>query len=268
MKGYFICFACLMFALPAINSIVAQEIESFRITVIYDNYVAEEGLKADWGFSCLIEGLDKTILFDTGTQEELFWHNMNHLNVDPDAVDIVFISHNHYDHTGGLLSFLEKNAGVDVYLPASTPEDYVKKVTDLGAKVYRENDPCELINGVYLTGEMGTGIKEQSMVFDTKKGLIVLTGCAHPGIVDIVAKAREIRKKDVYAVMGGFHLMNNTKPQIEAKIESFREMGVVQVGATHCTGEQQIEWFKEAFGKDYFGLGSGKMLHVTADGIK
>lgn len=234
-----------------------------EVTILYDNYVHVPGTRSDWGFSCLIEGTEKTILFDTGTEPDILWHNINKLNIDIDKVDVIVITHEHGDHFGGLFSFLEKKPGLPVYIPVSFTAPFIKRVEKSGGKVIKVNEPLELCRNVYLTGEMGTAIVEQSLVFDTQKGAIVLTGCAHPGIVRIVDKAKKILNKDVSFVFGGFHLMEHTQAQIKEIIQSFAAAGVVKCGATHCTGDQQIEWFKKAYKDNYVPIGVGNIIKIN-----
>ena len=94
--------ALLIFGGPAVA------VEEYQVTVLYDNTVYAPNTKADWGFACLIEGAEKTILFDTGTQPDIFWHNIEVLSIDVDAIDLVVITHEHGDHTGGLWTLLKK----------------------------------------------------------------------------------------------------------------------------------------------------------------
>ncbi len=248
-----ICMGCLS----------AQDADNYMVTILYDNTVSQEGLKSDWGFACTIEGAEKTILFDTGTKPEILYYNIEQLNIDINGIGQVILSHNHGDHSGGLLSFLEDNNDVTVYLPYTTPETFEEKVKKAGAEVRRENDPVEICENIYLTGEMGSRIKEQSFIFDTEAGLVVLTGCAHPGIVDIVKKAKEILNKDVYFVFGGFHLMQHSEEQVNSIISDFKDLGVKKVGATHCTGDKQIEMFRKAFGDNFVELGVGRIIEIA-----
>ena len=135
-----------------------------RITIIYDNEVREEGLQADWGFSCLIEAKEvPQILFDTGTSGSILLHNMKILGIDPSAIGIIVISHGHGDHTGGLSSILEVNKDAEIYLPASVGG------TLSGRKVTKVKQPIQICENVFSTGELkGT---EQSLALKTDKGI-------------------------------------------------------------------------------------------------
>jgi len=230
------------------------------MTVLYDNYVYSEGTKNAWGFSCFIEGTEKNILFDTGGEGKILMHNIDKLNINPESVETIVISHNHWDHTGGLFIFLEKKNGIPVYLPHSFPGKFVDKVKDAGASVILINEPAEICKDVYSTGEMEGPVNEQSLIVKTNKGLVVVTGCSHPGIVNIIKKAQEIMGEEIYLVFGGFHLKGDSKKVVKEIISQFRELGVKKCGATHCTGDKQIKLFKEAYGNDYIEMGTGRVL--------
>lgn len=167
-----------------------------RITIVYDNDVYKEGLEADWGFSCLV-GMENTpkILFDTGANGSMLLRNMKKLDIDPSSVDEVFISHSHWDHIGGLPDFLKVNKDVKVYVPASYP-------APSGAKeVVSVKEPLQIHENIFSTGEL-RGI-EQSLVVKTEKGLVVIAGCSHPGVGNILKAASQFGK--AYALIGGLH---------------------------------------------------------------
>jgi len=187
---------------------------------------------------------------------------MEKLGIKPEDTQVVFFSHIHGDHTGGLWNLLEKNSNVSVYVPASFPEDFKKKVRRTGAQLYSIDKETEILNDIYSTGEMGTSIFEQSLVINSKKGLIVITGCAHPGIVNIVKKAKETISRNVYFVMGGFHLLSYSTRDIKEIILDFKELGVQKVGPTHCSGSKAKKLFQEAFGDNFIQMGAGKVIEV------
>ena len=262
MKYVIILFIGVILIFSGVEKSSAHEADKIRITILYDNYLSSEGTKTDWGFSCIIEGTEKTILFDTGTKSDILFHNMNLLKKEPKAVELIVISPDHGDHTGGLYSFLDKNNRVSVYFPTSFFGKYTKKVNEKGAKALQVIKPVEVCKDVFLTGEMGIRIKEQSMILDTSKGLVVLTGCAHPGIVSIVKRAKEILDKKIYLVLGGFHLLQESEAEVKDIINAFRKLGVLKVGATHCTGDRAIELFKEAYSQNFVRLGTGKVIEI------
>jgi 7,8-dihydropterin-6-yl-methyl-4-(beta-D-ribofuranosyl)aminobenzene 5'-phosphate synthase len=244
----------------------AAKADSVKITVLYDNYVYSPGTKADWGFSCLIEGLEKTILFDTGGNGEILLSNVDSLHIDLHRVEQLVLSHNHGDHTGGLKAVLAINPLVKVFIPLSFPEDFGK--TYHIQTLNRVDRPCEICRDVFLTGEMGTQIKEQSLIIDTKKGLVIIAGCAHQGIVAILRKALSIVDRDIYLVMGGFHLLRSSDTDVHAIIREFKTLGVQNCGGTHCTGDEQIQMFRSAYGENYISMGTGRILTITDTGLK
>jgi len=231
-----------------------------RLTVLYDNTIAVDGVESDWGFSCLVEGLEKTILFDAGTKPEIFARNVHALKVDLKKVDLVVISHEHGDHTGGLPILFKVNAKLPVYHPVSFSQGFRDAVSKAGADTVPVTGPASICRDVYLTGEMGDAVKEQSLILRTAEGLVVITGCAHPGIVQILEKTKEILNEDIYLVFGGFHLQQQSAEAMVEIIKRFRELGVKKCGATHCTGERQIEQFKQAYGEDFVSIGVGNVL--------
>ena len=240
-----------------------EEKENFKMTILYDNYVFTEGTKSDWGFACLIEGTENIMLFDTGTKSDVLWYNIQKLNTDLSKVEQIVISHNHGDHTGGLKSVLEKKSDVTVYLPFRFPGGFVDGVEGKGAKVKIADKPQEICKNVHLTGKMGTEIIEHSLILDTPKGLVIVAGCSHQGIVNILKKAKEILDKEIYLVFGGFHLMRHSDEQVKEIIQEFKNLGVKKCGATHCTGDRAIALFKEAFGENYVPMGVGKVIEIA-----
>jgi 7,8-dihydropterin-6-yl-methyl-4-(beta-D-ribofuranosyl)aminobenzene 5'-phosphate synthase len=236
--------------------------QDVNITVVCDNNPYKEGLASGWGFSCLVTGHEKTILFDTGPGGSLLG-NMEKLAIEAKSVDTVVLSHIHPDHTGGLESFLEKNPEVAVYLPGSFPTKFKDEVQKNGAKVVDVGHPMEICENVWSTGQNGKWIKEQSLVIKTDKGLVVIIGCSHPGIVNIVNAAKDLVQDDILLVMGGFHLEWAGKGKIEKVISVFKRLGVQNVGLCHGSGGKARSLFEEYFGRNYIKLGAGKVITMA-----
>jgi 7,8-dihydropterin-6-yl-methyl-4-(beta-D-ribofuranosyl)aminobenzene 5'-phosphate synthase len=245
-------------SLPEFNTEAETEL---KITIVYDNNKYDPSLETKWGFSCLVEGLERTILFDTGGDSATLLGNIGKLKIDSAWVDVIILSHIHGDHVGGLNGFLEENNDVTVYLPESFPSSFKDEARAFGAEVLEVSEAEELFSGVYTTGELGNGIKEQSLIITTSRGLVVITGCAHPGVVNIVRKAKEMLvEKPVYLVMGGFHMTGAASSQIESVLEGFRQLGVKKVAPCHCSGDETRKLFREDYGEDYINIGAGKII--------
>jgi len=167
-----------------------------KVTIVYDNEVKRRNLKGGWGFSSLIEtAKGPSILFDTGADSITLLHNMEELGIDAKSIGIIAISHAHGDHTGGLRVILEVNKEAEIYVPASF------RGTIPGRKVTTVTEPIEVSEQVFSTGEL-KGI-EQSLAIKTEKGILVMVGCSHPGVGEIIDAASNFGK--VYGVIGGFH---------------------------------------------------------------
>jgi 7,8-dihydropterin-6-yl-methyl-4-(beta-D-ribofuranosyl)aminobenzene 5'-phosphate synthase len=236
--------------------------DAVMITVVYDNVAYEPRLATAWGFACLVETREKTILFDTGGDGAILLKNLGMLGVDPKSIDVVVLSHVHGDHTGGLESLLRTGARPTVYLPRSFPSDFKSRVR-AQADVVEVGGATKIAEGVYTTGEMGSGIIEQALVVQTSRGLVVVTGCAHPGISEMVVRAAEIGGDGVYLVLGGFHLGGASQARVEEIITEFRRLGVEKVAPSHCTGDNATRLFREAYGQDFIASGAGQVIEIA-----
>ncbi len=142
----------------------------------------------------------------------------------------------------------------------SFPEEVKKTVTNAGAKAMDISVPQEICTGVYTTGAMGRAIEEQALIITTDKGAVVITGCSHPGIVEIVRKARELTGLQILRAVGGFHLLRHSEEQIGGIIEDLKKLDVRYVGHCHCTGAKQIEMFRKAYGERFLDIGVGRKI--------
>jgi 7,8-dihydropterin-6-yl-methyl-4-(beta-D-ribofuranosyl)aminobenzene 5'-phosphate synthase len=232
-----------------------------RLTILYDNNSYDYRLKSSWGFSCLIELEEKTILFDAGGDGEVLLYNMRVLNKDPKTIEMIVLSHIHGDHTGGLWSLLREKPTLKVYIPQSFPQEFEQRVKTYGAEVVRVNASLEIDRGIYSTGEMDHGIKEQSLIIHTSKGMILITGCAHPGILQIIKTAKAIAKKDIYMVIGGWHLSSAGEREIKGLIGEFLRIGIQKVAPCHCTGDRATAMFKREYGEHFTKAGVGRVIN-------
>jgi 7,8-dihydropterin-6-yl-methyl-4-(beta-D-ribofuranosyl)aminobenzene 5'-phosphate synthase len=229
-----------------------------RIIIIYDNRTLDPNLTSGWGFSCLV-GDD--LLFDTGGDGRTLLSNMTKMGIDPAGIRTVVLSHAHGDHTGGLGALLGTGVRPTVYVPRSFPARFKADVRSLTTLV-EVHGPVEIRPSIHTTGEVGRGLVEQALAVETGDGLVVVTGCAHPGVVKMVRRAKESAGDEVYLVMGGFHLGGTSQRQVKAVIADFRQLGVQRVAPCHCTGDRSIRVFAEEYGADFIETGVGMVLDI------
>lgn len=208
-----------------------------RITILYDNTSISPKLISDWGFSCLIETEDRNILFDTGGNGKILLENMSLLEIDPKRIDDIFISHQHFDHIGGLSAIMNENSKAVVHIPRSL------KGIKYPNKVISYDNYQVLYENIYSTGELNGD--EQSLVIKTDRGSVVIIGCCHPGLKNILSSLKE---KNIYAVIGGLH----------GSTEFDQLKNVTKVCPTHCT--KHIEEIKKLYPDKYISGGAGAII--------
>jgi 7,8-dihydropterin-6-yl-methyl-4-(beta-D-ribofuranosyl)aminobenzene 5'-phosphate synthase len=212
-----------------------------KITVVYDNEVRKVGLREGLGFSALIEGAGVApLLFDTGADGPTLLHNMKELNIIPQDISIIVISHAHGDHTGGLSTILRINEIAELYLPSSFRRAFPER------KVIVVKGPVQICGNTFSTGEL-EGV-EQSLALKTDKGILVLTGCAHPGVEMILATAAKFGK--LYGIVGGLH--------------GFRDFSVLNglsvICPCHCTVRKQE--IRDLFKDETLQCGAGAVIEL------
>jgi len=232
------------------------------ISILYDNLSFEAGLESAWGFSCLIQGLEKTILFDTGGNGRILVSNMKNLGINPADIDLVLLSHEHNDHTGGLELFLTENPRATVLLPESFSLQIKQMIKTQNGDYLKISQAEEICKDAYTTGELGDSIKEQGLVIKTQKGLLVITGCAHPGIIYMLDRIRQNFRESFYLVLGGFHLFNLSEEEVEKIIGQFKEKRVFKSAPAHCSGDKARGLFEKGYGSDFVKLSVGTRVIV------
>jgi len=237
------------------------------IDIVFDNHPNDPNCRTGWGFGCLIRGFEKTVLFDTGGNGGVLLVNMKALRIEPKDVEVVVLSHIHKDHAGGLGALLERNSDLTVFMPQSFPDGIKDKVRSAGARAVEVQDPLRVCPGIHSLGEMGTQVKEQSLCLATQDGLVVVTGCAHPGIVEVVQEAREAAQEPVRFLVGGQHLGGVSEQRLLSLIDALREIGVERIAPCHCSRYKARSLMRQTFGHGFVSAGVGTRIAVN-DGLK
>jgi 7,8-dihydropterin-6-yl-methyl-4-(beta-D-ribofuranosyl)aminobenzene 5'-phosphate synthase len=281
-----------------------------QITVLYDAFGRDPSLQKDWGYSAFVEAGGKRILFDTGNNAQVLARNAAAKKVDLSRLDFVVMSHRHGDHMGGMSHLLSVNPTVKIYAPkegfgvygADLPSAFYRKDESLPAEQrYYDGKPPDLMRfgsawpqanivlidkatevapGIHLislvSDKPGTlELRELSLAIETPDGMVVVVGCSHTGIDNIVKAAVAIRPK-VQFVAGGFHLVVAKDPDIDATVATLRDTHKVgYVAPGHCTGEPTFSALKRAFGDRYLYAGLGSTFElgdtpraITANGME
>ncbi len=240
---------------------VAAELE---IRVIYDNTSARSDMTEDWGYAAVVTFRGRRVLFDSGTKPPLFMENLKKAGVDPASIESAVISHDHADHRGGIHLLHPRNPSMTVfYLDKFIPAAFTEAEA-VHMKPVRVTGPREIAPGVFTTGIVEGEPPEQSLVIETSKGIVMLTGCSHPGIVKMVEAAERQRGGNgIRLLVGGFHLFRMDAARIAPIVSKLQALRVSSVMPAHCSGDLAKQMFQKAFGKDYDTAGAGKV--VTLD---
>ena len=232
-----------------------------KLTVLFDNTAVDSKLKSGWGFAALVDYKGHRLLFDTGADGPTLLDNMRQLNVDPKSIEAIVFSHEHDDHTSGLQALLDTGSQPTVYARAAFSTAF-KEMVRARTKLVEVSDALEIVPGAHLT-RPGGSIVEQALALETQNGTVVVTGCAHPGVVDMVRQAQEVVPGKVALLAGGFHLLEIAdKDQLKSIAAELRQLGVERILPTHCTGDGAIDQFRTDFGQNYLEGGVGRIIDV------
>ena len=292
-------FGAVFSAIPAISG-EAQPPSSPRLTVLFDAFGTDAGLKKDWGYAALIEIGGRKILFDTGDDAAILEHNVKAKGIDLRSIDFVVLSHRHSDHMGGLAYVLSVNPKVKIYAPkenfgifgASLPSSFYRKNENLPASMrYFDGKPpetmkfgtawpganfeliettTEIAPGVHLialvSDKPGTmELKELSLAIQTSEGLVLVVGCSHPGIDRIVEAASKIDPR-LHLIAGGLHLVVTADADIARLAATLHDTYHVKwMAPGHCTGEPAFAALQEAFGDHYLYAGLGEVIGLGSN---
>jgi 7,8-dihydropterin-6-yl-methyl-4-(beta-D-ribofuranosyl)aminobenzene 5'-phosphate synthase len=261
-----------------------------EILTLVENTVNGPNLLAEHGLSYLIKINNEKFLFDTG-QGYVLLNNVRNLNVNFNEINAVILSHGHYDHVGGLEEVLKKVGNMDVYthpdvfIPKYSIRNDKKRSTGmpksieeyqkLGAVFHFNRNKIELNDYLILTGEIPRNndfetvsksfyikkdgnllhdnvIDDQALVIKTQKGLVVVLGCAHSGVVNTLEYISEITGEDsIYAVLGGTHLNSADDKRINETISILKKFNVKHIAVSHCTGFKAAAKLYSVFGENF-----------------
>jgi 7,8-dihydropterin-6-yl-methyl-4-(beta-D-ribofuranosyl)aminobenzene 5'-phosphate synthase len=263
------------------------QVHALKITIL-STMLADDGI-GEWGFAALVEADGHKILFDTGARPNTVLENARELKIDLSDVQDVILSHFHYDHTTGLMTlrreFSKSNPKAlsrvhvanGIFLERrgakTNPMIQMKKDYEATGGVFVIHDkPEELFPGIWLTGpipraypeknypagvEVSTGTAwvedtvpdDQSLVFNTSHGLVLLSGCGHSGIINTLQYARGfLRPAPVDAAIGGFHLFAATDQQLAWTASKLKEYQTARILGAHCTGIESVYRLRELLG--------------------
>ena len=244
---------------------VAADPTPVKITYLYDNTEAVAGTHSSWGFAALVEAHGRRVLFDTGAGAAVLEHNAAKLGVDLDRLDALVLSHEHFDHTGGIAA-LGRREGLPVYYPAgANPRaDFIGALDRAGMKRIPVTEMTTILPRISVSHQMkGPMASEIALLIDTDDGLGVVVGCAHPGPDAMLTQIKQQTGRPVLMLVGGFHLLDSSGDAISRTLANFDDQGVRYVGPTHCTGNAAIGAMRKSWGDRFVEGGVGTVVQLA-----
>ena len=218
-----------------------------------------------WGISYLI-GQD--LLFDTFGDPYVFLRNVERMNIDLSKIKHIVISHDHWDHISGLWYVINRYKDINVYICPNFDIKIKERIRSFGVNVVETKGFLRIKDEIYSTGEIegrfkNINISEQALVVNSGNGLIVVTGCAHPGILTIL---KEVKKnfpdKEIFCALGGLHLLDKKREDIELIVSEFKKMGIRKVGPTHCSSKVAEEIFKNQYRENFIPIKARETIEI------
>ncbi len=228
------------------------------ITILFDNHIPDSKQRNLWGFAAYVH--EYKLLFDTGSNGRALLQNMKQLGIDVAQIKYLFLSHEHWDHIGGVDSVIEANPNLTIFAPDSLSKNMIADLrTQSREVIVCDEHPRKLIPGLYSTGIQGKEAPEHALVIDGTHPTLI-TGCGHYGIERIVERAESIINTPIEKIIGGFHLHSHSREKIQATIRRLKEQGITHALPTHCTGDRAIALFEEDFGEGFHIGGIGAKM--------
>ncbi|MBU1113474.1 MAG: MBL fold metallo-hydrolase [Candidatus Omnitrophica bacterium] len=234
-----------------------------KVKIIFDKESLKESYFSGWGVSYLIG--DK-VLFDASEKGEYLLKNFASLNVDIEKIEKVVISHKHWDHHSGLRDLLEANSRIEVFASSDFLGEHQKEFSGNNFKLVGESQL--IAENIYTTGCLsaqykGSTIEEQAVVIKGRKGISLICGCAHPGVLKFIEKTMTMFSKErLYAVLGGFHLMDEEKRTVNYIVEEVKNFGVENIGPAHCSGFEAVNTFKQLYRENFLEVKVGQEFEL------
>ncbi len=229
-----------------------------RIKIIAEASTELERRTIGWGVSFLI---GEDLLFDTFSNEDVLRENLKRFNVNVSQLRYVVISHEHWDHIGGLWYILRENPLVKVFVCKNFSVEFKEKVRSFNVDMVEVDEPIEIKENIFTTGEIigsyaNSSLPEQALVVKEDK-LTIITGCAHPGIITMLKRVKGIFPYPIGLVLGGFHLYDKSDDEIYLIVEEFKSLNIERVAPCHCTGERAVKLFQQEFGNSVIKVSTG-----------
>ncbi|MFP4528738.1 MAG: MBL fold metallo-hydrolase [Candidatus Kapaibacterium sp.] len=236
--------------------------EKMNVRIIYDNS-AHPGLDSGWGFSAIVGG----VMFDTGNDFTKLIGNIKKLEIDPQSIRYLVLSHEHRDHTGGALELVGMLDSLQaVYVCKDFDDSQKAALVTSGATVVEADTATEITDNIYTSGSFpvsyhGGAFCEQALVMRHNAKIGIITGCSHPGIVEIAEKCRlDFAVESISFIAGGFHTNSLNNRELKALALELRSLGVERAAPMHCSGRAAYPAFREVFGDSALKLAAGDLI--------